>query len=320
MNMPENIGLLILLAFLTDLSLGDPRWMPHPVVLMGKCIEFLESILRPIARNPQSQLVAGALLTVTLVGGSWALTYYLLQWALQINLWFGSILSVWLIFTTIAAQGLAQAAWEIYHLLQKGDLTQARQKVGWIVGRDTDNLDAGGITRATVETVSENIVDGIIAPLFYALIGGAPLAVAYRAVNTLDSMLGYKNERYLYFGRASARLDDLANYLPARITGLILLAAVFLLRMDSRRACKTMLRDSSSHPSPNSGIPESVVAGALGIRLGGLNHYYGRQSFRPYMGDDLTPLAPEHIKQTIRIMYLTSFLTVVSIVIISIKF
>lgn len=294
--------------------------MPHPVVLMGKCIEFLESILRPIARNPQSQLVAGALLTVTLVGVSWGLTYYILQWAFLINFWFSSILSVWLIFTTLAARGLAQAAWEIYQLLQKGDLPQARQKVGWIVGRDTDTLDAGEIARATVETVAENIVDGIVAPLFYALVGGAPLAVAYRAVNTLDSMLGYKNERYLYFGRASARLDDLANYLPARITGLILLAAVFLLRMDSRRAYKTMLRDSSSHPSPNSGIPESVVAGALGIRLGGLNQYHGRQSFRPYMGDDLASLAPIHIKQTIKIMYLTSFLTVALIVIISIKF
>lgn len=306
--MSENIGLFVLLAFLTDLAVGDPRWIPHPVVLMGKSIEFFESILRSRAKSPAALLVAGTLLAVLLVSGSWLLTFILVRWAFSLNILLGSALTVWLISTTLAARGLAGAAGEIYGLLKKGDLAEARRKVGWIVGRDTASLDARGVTRATVETVAENIVDGVIAPLFYAFIGGAPLALAYRAVNTLDSMVGYNNEQYLYFGRASARLDDLANYIPARLAGLLLLGAAFLLRMNPQRALATVLRDAPGHPSPNSGIPESAVAGALGVRLGGLNHYQGRESFRAYMGAEITPLTPEHIRQTIRLMYLTSIL------------
>lgn len=308
--MPDNIGLLVLLAFLTDLAVGDPRWLPHPVVLMGKAIDFLEKVMRCLARSPGALLAAGTVLAVLLVGGSWLITYFGLLWAYKVNVWLGSALTVWLISTTIAARGLAGAATEIYLLLKAGDLTAARRKVGWIVGRDTGSLDFRGVTRATVETVAENIVDGIIAPLFYAMLGGAPLAMAYRAVNTLDSMVGYKNERYLYFGRASARLDDLANYIPARLTGLLLLGAALLMNLNYRRAYTTLRKDAPGHPSPNSGIPESTVAGALGVRLGGLNYYHGQESFRAYMGEETTPLVPEHINQTVRLMYAASFLAV----------
>ena len=179
----------------------------------------------------------------------------------------------------------------------------ARFKVGWIVGRDTDNLTEGEATRATVETISENIVDGIISPLFYFFIGGLPLAVAYRAANTMDSMIGYKNDKYLFFGRAAALADDVWNYIPARLTGLMLVAAAFLLGLDWRGAWKIMRRDAAKHPSPNGGWTESTVAGALGVRLGGLNYYFGKPSFRTYMGDPVHALEANHISLAIRMMY-----------------
>lgn len=309
--MPEIFGLYVFSAYLVDLAVGDPRWIPHPVVLMGKAIEGLEWLLRRFAKDPFGLRVAGAVTAAVLVVGSWFITFILLKWMFTVHFWLGSALSIWLISATMAARGLAGAAGEIFQLLQTGDLVEARRKVGWIVGRDTGKMDSCDITRATVETVAENIVDGIISPLFYAFVGGAPLAMAYRAVNTLDSMVGYKNERYLHFGMASARLDDLANFIPARLTGILLLGAAFLLKMNPKRALATIQRDASGHPSPNSGIPESAVAGALGVRLGGLNYYHGRESFRAYMGEELTTLEPQHIKQAIKLMYMTSALAVV---------
>lgn len=306
--MPLNAGCQVFLAYLLDLALGDPRWLPHPVIFLGRAIEFLERLSRLVVRSPALLRVAGTVTAVMIAGGSWLVTFCLLRWAGSLNQLLGTALSVWLIYTTLAARGLAEAAGDVHTALINGNLEEARQKVGCIVGRDTGGLDSGNVTRATVETVAENIVDGVISPMFYALIGGAPLAVAYRAVNTLDSMLGYKNERYIDFGKASARLDDLVNYIPARLTGLLLLAAALLLRMSPQRALTAIIRDSRRHPSPNSGIPEAAVAGSLGVRLGGLNFYQGRESFRAYMGEDLVPLEPVHIRQTVKMMYLTSVL------------
>jgi adenosylcobinamide-phosphate synthase len=214
----------------------------------------------------------------------------------------------------ITPRSLAEAGREIKDYLLAGDLVQARTKVGWIVGRDTDSLDEAGATRATVETVAENIVDGIVSPLFYAAIGGVPLAFLYRAVNTLDSMVGYKNEKYLHFGMVAARVDDVFNYIPARLTGLLIIIAAFILRYDAKGAMKTILRDAAKHPSPNSGIPEAAVAGALGIRLGGLNYYGGVASFRAYMGEPYKPLVAKHIQQTTQLMALVTGLTVVVVV------
>ncbi len=308
--MPEKIAIYVILAYLLDLAVGDPRWIPHPVVLIGKSIEKFEYLMRRFFTGTTSLRVAGAFTAAAVVCGSWLITYYLLQWSFSVNHWLGSAMTVLIISTTISARGLAAAGGEIYNLLMIDNLAEARRKVGWIVGRDTENMDSRGITRATVETVAENIVDGVVSPVFYAFVGGAPLAMAYRAANTLDSMLGYKNDKYIDFGMVSARFDDLVNYIPARITGLLLLAAALVLRMNPKRALKAVLKYSSGHPSPNSGIPEAAVAGALGVRLGGINTYHGRESFRAYMGEDLSPLEPLHIKKTIQLMYTTSSLAV----------
>ena len=298
-------------AYMLDLVLGDPRSWPHPVIFIGKLISSLETLVRRFAKSANALLVGGALAAVLVAGGSWLVTSCLIRFSFAINYWLGCALTVWIIYTTIAAKSLAAAAGDVYNSLQNGDLNEARRRVGWIVGRDTEQMDTADVSRAAVETVAENIVDGIVSPIFYALLGGAPLAMAYRAINTLDSMLGYKNDRYINFGKASARLDDIANYIPARLTGFLILAASLLLRLNAKRAILSIIRDSSSHPSPNSGIPEAAVAGALGIRLGGLNYYHGSPSFRAYMGENLTPLKALHILQTVRIMYVTATITAV---------
>ncbi|MNP23531.1 cobalamin biosynthesis protein [compost metagenome] len=213
-----------------------------------------------------------------------------------------------LIATTIATKGLKDAGMEVYGHLCRNDLPAARRALGMIVGRDTTHLDEPEIVRGTVETVAENIVDAIVSPLFYALIGGAPLALAYRAVNTLDSMVGYKNDKYINLGWASARLDDIANYIPARITAVLLVVSAWFMRMDYKRSYHTIRHDARLHPSPNSGYPESAVAGALGIRLGGENMYHGVVSFRAYMGEASRLMEKKDIKSTIRLMLMVSLL------------
>lgn len=297
-------------AFIIDLIIGDPRRIPHPVVIIGKGISLLETYLRRWAAPFMGLKPAGAILTLVIVGLTYAVMWGITAGAYRIGHWFGVAVSVWFLSTTLAVKGLGDAAVDIYNHLASGDIAEARKKVGWIVGRDTDCLDEGEITRATVETVAENIVDGILAPLFYAFIGGVPLAMAYKAINTLDSMVGYRNEKYRDFGWASARLDDLANYVPARVTGAIMLLAFWLLGKPVKKALQTVLRDAPMHPSPNSGIPEAAVAGALGIRLGGLNFYGGVQSFRAYMGDPEKDLGREHIYDTVRLMRVTSIIAV----------
>ena len=197
-------------------------------------------------------------------------------------------------------------------LLAHDDIAGARRRVGWIVGRETAQLDAGEISRATVETIAENTTDGIIAPLFFFAIGGMPLAVLYRAANTMDSMLGYKNEKYLYFGRAAARLDDVLSYIPARITGLLFVVSAGFLGFDVRHALAVMRRDAAKHPSPNGGYAEASMAGALHIRLGGFNTYFGKKTFRAYMGDAIEQLAPHHIMESIRMMYTATVLFLIT--------
>ena len=208
----------------------------------------------------------------------------------------------------ISPRSLAEAGQELHHLLIIGDIEEARRKVGWIVGRDTDKLDEPEIVRATVETVAENTVDGIVSPLFFFMIGGLPLAIAYRAANTMDSMIGYKNDKYIYFGRTAARLDDVMNYIPARLTALLFIASATMLRLDYKNAITMMKRDANKHPSPNGGYAEATVAGALHIRLGGYNSYFGKMSFREYMGDPVEVLAPQHIMLTIKMMYTATIL------------
>lgn len=298
----------ISLAYIIDLVVGDPRWIPHPVVLIGKLISWLEKGLRRWIAPAIGFKAAGVLLLLITVGFTFGVMYYLLEALFAFNYWLAVLVNVWLLSTTLATKSLYLAGKEIYYLLRENNISEARKKVGWIVGRDTENLDEGEIVRATVETVAENIVDGITSPLFYAVIGGLPLAMAYKAVNTLDSMVGYKNEKYLELGWASARFDDLANFVPARITALLIVFAAWLTRKNWRQSWRMIMRDAKKHPSPNSGYSEAGIAGALNIRLGGLNYYGGRESFRAYMGDPIEPLTKNKIIEANQQMVVTSII------------
>lgn len=294
------IGIIIVGAILLDLLFGDPKWLPHPVVGFGKCISFLEK-----RWNVQPyQKLKGVLLTVVIVGMTYLLSFLLVALAYRFHYGIGIALEVYLLFTTIAIKGLKQAANDVANPLFKGDLIQARNALSWIVGRDTQELPEREVVRGAVETVAENTVDAIIAPLFWALIGGAPLAMAYRAVNTLDSMVGYKNSRYLEFGWASARLDDIVNWVPAKVSTIgIWLSAIILSPSRLKEAVLITFRDAAKHPSPNSGWPEAMVAGLLGVQLGGRNTYEGSPSERARMGDAVRVLAPRDILKTIQFMH-----------------
>jgi adenosylcobinamide-phosphate synthase len=295
-------------AYLLDRVIGDPRWLPHPVIGMGKSIKRLERMIRSHVSHPMKLKRAGILLPVIVAGGALMMTWVLLKGLYMIHPWLAAGVEIILIATTIATKGLKDAGMEVYGHLCRVDLPAARSSLGMIVGRDTARLEESEIVRGTVETVAENIVDAIVSPLFYALIGGAPLAIAYRAVNTLDSMVGYKNEKYINLGWASARLDDIANYIPARITASLLVVSSWLMRLDYKRSFRTIRHDARLHPSPNSGFPESGVAGALGIRLGGENMYHGVVSFRAYMGEASRPMEKKDIKSTIGLMQMVSLL------------
>ena len=306
---------LPLLAVAIDRVIGDPRSRIHPVVLIGNLISFLEGKLLKIQHSPILKKMAGMILVVLVLGITYGFVWRIMELLADIHPWAQFIGGALLLSFTIAPDSLAKAGYEIHRYLLDGNLIQARRKVGWIVGRDTDQLNVAEVTRGTVETIAENIVDGIISPLFYFVIGGVPLAFLYRAVNTLDSMVGYKNDRYREFGMFAARIDDVFNYIPARLTGILLVIAAILLKFNVSGTAKAMWRDAAKHPSPNSGFPEAGVAGALGIRLGGLNYYGGIASHRAYMGEEVNPLAPIHIKQTIYLMYAATLLFVMMITI-----
>ena len=291
-------------AFLIDALIGDPRSKFHPVVLMGNLISLLEKFLRRDSDSYIKKICKGGLLVSVVLLVSYGVGVAIL---LLLNLAGSYTLKIFVealaLSFMISPRSLAEAGREIYFLLANENILEARRKVGWIVGRDTKHLNEGEIVRATVETISENTVDGIISPLFFFALGGLPLAIAYRAVNTMDSMLGYKNEKYFYFGRVAARLDDVANFIPARITAFLFIVAAFVLNLDYKNAFAMMRRDAAKHPSPNGGYAEATVAGALNIRLGGINYYFGTPHFRAYMGDAIEPLNSTHILLTIRLMY-----------------
>jgi len=298
---------LVWAALALDWLLGDPAF-GHPVRLLGLAIESLERLVRAVCHRPRALKVAGVVVAALVVAAAVLMPLYFLLWLRGRNFWLAWASEVMLIYSTVAARSLAAAGRQVFGLLAAGDLPRARKAVGYIVGRDTDRLSPSEVVRAAVETVAENTVDGVTAPVFYAFLGGAPLAMAYRAINTLDSMLGYRNERYRDFGWAAARLDDLANYLPARLTGGLLCLAAFLLRLRAKHAWQTMRRDARRHPSPNGGYPEAAVAGALGIRLGGVNSYGGVREFRPYLGEAEEAMEEKHILAATRLMRRTSLL------------
>lgn len=310
---------VLMAAYIIDRILGDPRWIPHPVIYMGKGIQWLEKKIRSWSLPEERLKGAGILFPVMIAGGSYGAVWLLLKGLMLLHPYLAWGMEVWLISTTIATKGLTDAGLEIYHLSIQGKLKEARVALSMVVGRDTHSLDQLEVSRGAVETVAENIVDAILSPLFYAAIGGAPLAMAYRAINTLDSMVGYKDEQYLHLGWASARLDDGANFLPARLAAVMLVFASWLQRLDWRGCWKVISRDARLHPSPNSGFTEAGVAGALGIQLGGTNYYKGKVSHRAKMGDPVRGIKPSDITQTIGLMKLVSsiFLIVCILVLIS---
>ena len=300
-------------AFFLDAIIGDPLGKFHPVAIMGKFIAALEKIFYRERGSDNVKLIGGIVLTTIVAVCAYAATDTIIYGARVFMALYDvphidTVLTVIGLSFMISPKSLANAGQKIYALLMNDNLKAARMQVGMIVGRDTKRLNKEEVTRATVETVAENTVDGVISPLFYFMLGGLPLAVLYRAANTMDSMLGYKNDRYLYFGRAAARLDDVLNFIPARITAVLFVAAAWLLKYDHRYAVQICRRDAAKHPSPNGGWAEATVAGALNIRLGGTNYYFGKPSFRAYMGDAIERLQPKHIRATIALMYTATVL------------
>lgn len=302
-------ALAVLGGFGLDLLLADPAWMPHPVVLMGKIIARLEQLLRRIFPDtPAGQRTAGRVLAAVLPLGTWAVTAAVCALAYHIHPALGFGVELLWCWQTLALQGLADESSRVYPPLKAGDLPAARRQVSRIVGRDTAALSSEGVAKAAVETVAENFSDGVLAPLFYLLIGGAPLGLAYKAVNTMDSMVGYKNQRYLYFGRAAAHLDDAANWIPARLAALVWIAASALAGFDAKNAFRIWRRDRRCHASPNSAQTESACAGALGVQLAGPAWYFGEYYDKPTIGDPGRPVEPEDILRADRILYLAGFL------------
>ena len=305
-------GLAVLGGFVLDAVFGDPAWLPHPVVLMGKCISKLEKTLRArFPKTQQGELLAGAVLAFCLPVGTFLLTSAVCLLAAKISPWLGLAVQMFWCGQALAAKGLVQESRNVYNELVKPDLPAARKAVSRIVGRDTENLTAEGVTKAAVETVAENASDGVIAPLLYMLLGGAPLALTYKAVNTMDSMVGYKNETYLYFGRAAAKLDDVANYIPSRLAALLWAAAAALTGNDAKGAWRIWRRDRRNHASPNSAQTESACAGALGVQLAGPAYYFGEYYPKPTIGDALRPIEPQDILRADRMMYAASILALV---------
>ena len=303
------LWLIITCAYIIDLIFGDPRWLPHPVRAIGAIINCFEQSLRKAMQNKK---LAGVILVGGVVIGVWGSVYLLLHLAGRIHPYLAQMCTLILIFTTLAVKDLKVESMRVFHALEKKQLDSARSKLSLIVGRDTANLDNQQIVRATVETIAESTVDGIVAPLFYALIGGAPLALAYKTINTLDSMVGYHNQRYAVFGWAAAKLDDLANFIPSRIAAVFLPLAALIAGNNAIGAFKIMFRDRCKHPSPNSGIAEAAVAGALGVQLGGMNYYNGSASPRPLIGDNNRTLSEVDIKKSINISYICSLLVLLT--------
>jgi len=298
----------LIIAYLLDLLIGDPEGYPHPVRIIGKAISYLEGRLRSRAKDNGQLKIAGFILCFLVTVSSFTVTYAILFGASFVSIYLREALEIFIIYTCLATKELGKAANRVYNALIGGDLIQARSALSYIVSRDTHNLDVEDVTRATIETVAENISDGVIAPMFYACIGGAPLAVLYKAANTLDSMVGYTDYRFAEIGYFSAKFDDLLNFIPARITGLLIVVASFVLRYDYKNSWRILLRDRLNHKSPNSAHGEAALAGALGIQLGGLNYYFGKPEVRPKLGDKKVKIKPQHIKDSVKILYISSIL------------
>lgn len=295
-------------AFVLDFAIGDPQWSYHPMRLIGRSIEGMEYLLRKL---PIPERVRGILLTMIIVSGTYLVTHAVVLLSRQWSALSEMIIGALIIYFAISVKSLADESKKIMTALKENDLMKARKALSLIVGRDTANLSQEQIVRACVETVAEGSVDGVLSPLFYAFIGGPSAAMAYKAVNTLDSMVGYKSEKYVRFGWASARLDDLANYIPARVSAVLIPIASFLCGCGFKGSLRIAFQDGCKHESPNSGIPEAAIAGALGVQLGGASLYQGEFVEKPFIGDAQNPLTTKSIAIAIKIMYVTSILFMV---------
>lgn len=303
-----NILMMVAFAAVLDLLLGDPHSWPHPVKIMGHLISWLTKVFDRPEYSSQRRKCLGALTWLITVGGS-GLVVALIMWLAAANYYLYMIVGIYFSYTCLATRQLAIEAEKVMKSLQSGNLPQAREQVGMIVGRDTEHLSADEVAKAAIETVAENSSDGEIAPLFYLVIGGPILGIMYKAVNTLDSMIGYRNEKYRDFGMFSAKVDDVVNYLPARISWVLLVISSWLLHDDTREAIIVGKRDCRKHLSPNSGFSEAVVAGALDLKLGGPHYYFGELVKKPFIGNDHLIVASSiHLRRSIAMLYMASFL------------
>ena len=304
--------LAVVLGFVLDLLIGDPHWLCHPIRLVGALISALEKLLRGVfPKNKNGELTAGVFLLALTAGITTGCAWGLLYLAGRIHPWVRFVLETVMCYQLLATKALKDETMKVYTALSQGDLKQARYAVSMVVGRDTEVLDETGVTKAAVETVAENASDGVIAPLLFLAIGGAPLGFFYKAVNTMDSMVGYKNDKYLYFGRAAARFDDVLNYIPARLSGALMSAAASFCGLDAGNAWKIFLRDRRNHSSPNSAHTEAAAAGALHIQLAGNAYYFGKLYEKPTIGDPDRPVEYEDIRRVNRLLYATAVLTLI---------
>ncbi|OOM80418.1 adenosylcobinamide-phosphate synthase CbiB [Clostridium sp. BL-8] len=302
------------IGFLLDLIIGDPNNPLHPVRGIGYLTKRLEMIFRKIFKKQLK--LAGLITWILTIAITFAVTLGISVISKKINIYFGIIVEGILIYFCISSKALVVEGYKVIKFLLKDDIVGARKQLSFIVGRDTGSLDKEGIIRAVVETIAENMADGVIAPLFYAGIFGAPLAFAYKAVNTMDSMFGYKNDEYMEFGYFPAKLDDIFNYIPARITGILIVISAAILRYDYKNSYRIFKRDRYNHTSPNSAHPEAAMAGALGVQLGGANYYFGKLVEKPTIGDKIKEINIDHVSKTSKVLYLSSFICFVLILLV----
>ena len=308
----------VIIGFIIDVIIGDPTRLIHPAVVIGKMINKSEQVLRnKFRKSPGGEFIAGIIMCVSIFGITFAIPWVTLHYLYKINVVIGFALETFWCYQCIAVRDMLKESRGVYESIKTGDIEKERQAVGRIVGRDTDALDETGVIKACIESVAESFNDGVTAPILFLLIGGAPLGLAYKAVNTMDSMVGYKNERYLYFGRMAARLDDVCNYIPSRISGLLIIAASFICRENWRGAVRIWKRDRRMHASPNSGQTEAAMAGALGIRLGGPASYFGVVQDKPTIGDVRRNIEAEDILRANRIFLCSSIIGVIVLAVVS---
>lgn len=309
----------LVMGYILDLIFGDPYWMPHPVRFIGNLISILEKVIRRfMPKTKRGEYIGGIILTVMVVSISMVIPLVIILMAKSINTYLALTVETFMCYQILATKSLKVESMKVYDELAKNDLPSARKAVSMIVGRDTKDLTFSGVAKAAVETVAENTSDGIIAPMIFIAIGGAPMGFFYKAINTMDSMVGYKNEKYMNFGRFAAKLDDVVNYLPARISAYQMILSSFFLRYDYKNAFKIYKRDRYNHASPNSAQTESVCAGTLDVQLAGNAYYFGKLYEKPTIGDDIREINYDDIKKANRLLYCTSIISIVIISVIKI--